>query len=95
MFDRLPGPGKEGRVKITPEGGGAPFYAIMEMADEPTQVGTPLNKATLLSDATAAAAGDSDTVSEAIYYNALVGAALKVGKANSFSTFELIQRGLI
>ena len=37
--DRVPQ--KPGRVKITPENG-TPFYAIMERADEPIEVGTPL-----------------------------------------------------
>ncbi len=40
---------------ITPEGGGEPFYAKITMADNPTEPGTPNNKANLLSDATAAA----------------------------------------
>lgn len=51
MEDRIPG--KPGRVKITPEDGGAPYYVTMEMADEPSQVGTALNKKTLLEDAVA------------------------------------------
>lgn len=55
MYDRIPT--KPGRVKITPEGGQPPYYAVMEMADDPSVVGTPLNKATLLSDATAALVG--------------------------------------
>ena len=38
--DRVPQ--KPGRVKITPENGTA-FYAIMERADEPIEVGTPLH----------------------------------------------------
>ena len=38
--DRVPQ--KPGRVKITPEGGTA-FYATLERADEPIEVGTPLN----------------------------------------------------
>ena len=53
MIDRVPTPGKEGRVKITPENGGNPFYAKMEMADDAVAPGTPLNKATLLKDTTA------------------------------------------
>lgn len=53
MTDRVPTPGKEGRVKLTFDDG-AIQYAKVEMADEPTQDGTPLNKATLLSDSTAA-----------------------------------------
>lgn len=38
--DRVPQ--KPGRVKITPENGTA-YYATMERADEPVEVGTPLN----------------------------------------------------
>lgn len=41
--DRVPE--KPGRVKITPEEGTA-FYALLERADEPIQVGTPLNAGT-------------------------------------------------
>ena len=37
--DRVPQ--KPGRVKITPENGIA-YYAVMERADEPIEVGTPL-----------------------------------------------------
>lgn len=57
MKDRVPTPGQEGRVKITPESGGAAYYAKLEMADNPTQAGDELNKATLLKDATAALYG--------------------------------------
>lgn len=39
--------GTPGRVKITPEDGSAPFYAVVERADEPVVVGTPLNAASL------------------------------------------------
>lgn len=41
------------RILITPEDGSAQFYATWERADEPTDVGTPINKNTLLKDATA------------------------------------------
>lgn len=51
MLDRVPT--KPGRVLITPEGGGAPYYATVTRADEPVQEGTPLNKASLLTDAVA------------------------------------------
>lgn len=51
MKDRVPK--YPGRVYVTPENGGAPYYATIERADEPVEVGTPLNKATLLSDETA------------------------------------------
>ena len=55
MLDRVPT--KPGRVLISPEDGKAAFYATMARADDPTQEGNPLNKATLLSDATAAMFG--------------------------------------
>lgn len=35
------------RYKVTPEDGGAPYYITLERADEPTDVGTALNAATL------------------------------------------------
>lgn len=54
MKDRQPT--RPGRVKITPENGAA-YYAVMEMADEPTEVGTPPTKDNLLKDSTAALLG--------------------------------------
>jgi hypothetical protein len=45
FVDRVPS--KLGRVKITPENGGAAYYAIMERADEPATAGTPLSAANL------------------------------------------------
>lgn len=55
MQDRIPV--NPGRVLITPEDGSAAFYATMARADNPTQEGTPLSKATFLKDATAALFG--------------------------------------
>lgn len=55
MKDRVPV--NPGRVLITPENGSAAYYATMKRADNPTQEGTPLNKASLLKDATAALFG--------------------------------------
>ena len=52
MKDRVPV--NPGRVLITPENGSAAYYATMTRADNPTQEGDPLNKNTLLKDATAA-----------------------------------------
>lgn len=46
-----------GRMLITPENGQPAFYATIEMADNPSVVGTALNKANLLTDATAALFG--------------------------------------
>lgn len=55
MQDRVPV--NPGRVLIAPENGAAPYYATMTRADNPTQEGTALNKATLLKDSTAALFG--------------------------------------
>lgn len=52
MNDRLPA--NPGRVLVTPENGGAAYYATLTRADNPTQAGDPLNKNTFLKDATAA-----------------------------------------
>ena len=61
MQDRTPTPGQEGRVLITPENGSAPFYAKVEMADNPTNPGTPLNKKNLLQDSVCAILEIPDT----------------------------------
>lgn len=45
FVDRVPS--KLGRVKITPENGGTPYYAVVERADEPAVAGTPLSAANL------------------------------------------------
>ena len=55
MKDRIPQ--NPGRVLITPENGSTPFYATLERADNPVQEGDALNKANLLSDATATRLG--------------------------------------
>lgn len=54
MQDRIPV--NPGRVLISPENGAA-YYATMTRADNATQEGTPLNKNSLLKDATAALFG--------------------------------------
>ena len=54
MEDRISSPGQQGRVLITPEDGGTPYYATVTMADNPTNPGTPLNKQNLLQDMVAA-----------------------------------------
>lgn len=54
MQDRLPL--YPGRVKLTPVSGQESIYD-MERADEPTQIGTAINKANLLKDGTAALFG--------------------------------------
>ena len=56
MKDRQPYPGKEGMVKLTLTNGQV-LEGKLEMADDPLEPGDPLNKATLLKDATAALFG--------------------------------------
>lgn len=41
FVDRVPT--RPGRIKISPENGTAPWYGIMERADEPSVEGTPIN----------------------------------------------------
>lgn len=66
MQDRVPV--NPGRVLITPENGSAAYYATMTRADNPTQEGTPLNKASLLKDATAALFGlGADVVPDDVF----------------------------
>lgn len=57
MQDRIPL--YPGRVKMTPVAGQANTYDMVR-ADDPTQAGTPINKATLLKDATAALFGKTN-----------------------------------
>lgn len=66
MKDRVPL--YPGRVKLTPVAGQTNVYDLVR-ADQPQQEGTPLNKASLLTDATAAAIGLSGdpTVNDALY----------------------------
>lgn len=56
MTDRQPTPGKEGRVRLTFDDGTVK-YARVEMADDPLEVGDPLNKATFWPDDVAALFG--------------------------------------
>ena len=55
MTDRIPT--YPGRYKATNVSTGEITFFDLELADEPTQAGTPLNKASLLTDATAATVG--------------------------------------
>lgn len=45
FVDRVPT--RPGRIKITPENGTAPWYGVMERADEPSVEGTPINATNL------------------------------------------------
>lgn len=82
MKDRIPV--YPGRIQLVPSAAGDDLF-VLARADEPTQEGTPLNKASLLSDATAAAiglTGDNPTVNDALgflagnYSRTLSGAAV-------------------
>lgn len=53
MKDRVPAPGLEGRMQFEFEDDNTTRYAKVSMADSPSEEGTPLNKATLLTDKTA------------------------------------------
>ena len=65
MQDRVPT--YPGRVKLIPVQGQENTYD-MERADQPTQVGTPLNKASLLKDSTAALFGlGTDAVPDDVF----------------------------
>jgi hypothetical protein len=68
MQDRIPSPGKEGRMLITPEDGSPAFYAKVEMADDASVQGTPYSTATVLSDDVAALYGkDNKAVANDIF----------------------------
>lgn len=76
MKDRVPL--YPGRVKLTPVSGQSNVYDMVR-ADQPTQAGDPLNKATLLKDATAALFGlGTDAVPDDVLQK-LAGAAFGSG----------------
>lgn len=82
MEDRIPTAGQEGRMLITPEDGSPPYYAVVTMADNPTNPGTPLNKQTLLQDSTEISlfgSAANRTVDEAF---AGIGSVLKLVMSN-------------
>lgn len=69
MTDRVPTPGKEGRVKIRLDDGST-IEGVLEMADDPLADGTPFRKSTMLTDQTADKLGlgsiDDPTVDDAL-----------------------------
>lgn len=73
MKDRTPT--YPGRVRLTPVAGQENVYDLV-MADEPVEEGTPLNKASLLTDATAAAFGLTDAATPSDVLNILKDAVL-------------------
>ena len=50
MKDRIGN--RPNRFKITPESGGSAYYITLERADEPIEIGTPYDKASVLKDST-------------------------------------------
>ena len=86
MRDRQPTPGMEGRVLITPEDTSiAPFHARIAMADDALEEGTPLIKATLLSDEAEVSlfdAANDRSVSDAFYG---IGAKIRLIMKNNAS----------
>lgn len=77
-----------GRVLITPEDGSAPYHATLTRADEPTQEGTPLNKASLLTDATAALYGlTSEAVPDDVF-NSIVQSLFPCYARVSIGTYD-------
>lgn len=79
MLDRMAV--SPGRVLINPENG-TPYYATISRADNPTQEGTPLNKANLLKDATAALFGLS---SNAVPDDVLVAIKAMIDSSNALA----------
>jgi len=105
MNDRIPT--YPGRVLISPENGAAPFYAVMTMADEPTQAGTPPTKANLLTDDTETAIfGNTEnrTVNNALFglyrrtcaevvFTGVPGTRITLSKGGAAFTQEIGQGG--
>lgn len=61
-------PTRPGRVLITPEDGRPAFYATVERADEPRELGDPMDKATFLQDYTAGLYGEGpDAVPDTVF----------------------------
>lgn len=87
MKDRIPV--NPGRVLITPENGAAAYYATMTRADNPTQEGTPLNKNSLLKDATAALFGlGTDAVPDDVL--AAIKTAIDSANANADTKAKIV-----
>lgn len=86
MQDRIPR--NPGRVLITPENGGAPYYATVTRADNAEREGTPINKAALLTDETAALFGfGSDAVPDDIFSLLSVRTTIETGTYKGTNTY--------
>lgn len=92
MKDRIPT--YPGRVRLTPVSGQTNVYDL-ERVDEPTEAGTPLNKANLLTDATATLMGL--TTANATVNNALAAvwslASAAKASADVFAGSRLVETG--
>lgn len=90
MYDRIPTPGLEGLVKIT-KLDGTSFLAFLEMADNPSNLGTPISKATLLKDATAAMFGfGADAVPDDVFAEIKTLIDFTTALANKKAEIELL-----
>lgn len=88
MKDRIPTPGLEGRLLITPEDGSPAFYARAAMADNPTEQGTPFATATMLTDEVAAMFGmDGSAVPNDIFSILSVRAKIATGTYTGTSKY--------
>lgn len=92
MKDRVPL--YPGRVKLTPVAGQTNVYDLIR-ADQPQQEGTPLNKASLLTDATAEELGLSDdpTVNDALFVLSQMMPAAEVNVYADVGTTVTMTRG--
>lgn len=86
MKDRVPT--YPGRVKLTPVAGQVNTFDMVR-ADQPVEEGTPLNKASLLTDATAAKLGGGATMTPDAALNALH----RMAQASRASTFQKMMTG--
>lgn len=93
MKDRIPT--YPGRVQLTPVAGAENTYDMVR-ADVPTEDGTPLNKATLLTDSTAALLelGEDATINDVLFriinrLKATEEEAEKVGTLITYGTSDL------
>lgn len=85
MMDRVAA--NPGRMRITPESGDPAFYATLEMADNPSVVGTPLNKANLLTDETATAIGLNSSATPNMAFSYL-NSTVKSSKSSADTSFS-------
>ena len=89
MQDRIPTPGQEGRVLITPEDGSPAFYATIQMADGATVFGTPWSKETVLQDPTCELLGLPPTAVPDDAFSAIP----RVASEKMPSTFQKLMTG--